>query len=401
MVVTLLSAGVLSLIGCARNPEGDGRAQEGEGPDAHAAEGTPGTEEGGDSVRFTKAELEEFGIELAVAGPGRLRSTLVLPGEVVFNPDQLAHVLPRVSGVVREVHKMVGDQVRAGDVLALLDSRELATLKADYLASIALEELATATYRREETLHQQHISSERDYLEARQKLEEASIQKRRTQRALHAVGFDLEALNQLRQQPEADLTRYPMTSPLNGVVMERHLVRGEVVETSEPAAPFVVADLSTVWVELTVHQKDLTRVRPGQSVAISFGHAIPDLTGTVDYVTPSLDEATRTATARVILGNPNRALPPGLFVTGEVEVAVEPADLVVPRSALIEFEGRTVVFVRREGGFHPAPVQSGAGDAGQVAVTAGLVAGQTYVASNPLVLKAQIQKSELGGGHAH
>jgi len=397
--LALLSAAVV-FTGCSKHSADDGHNHEPEASTAHAGE-DPGAHQGGNIVKFTDAELKEFSIGLATAGSGQLRSTLALPGEVVFNPDQVAHILPRVSGVVREVYQMVGDTVRAGDVLAVLDSRELATLKADYLASIAMEELATANHQREETLRQQNISSERDYLEARQKLEEARIQKRRAERALHAVGFDQEALQQLRRQPEADLTTYPMTSPLDGVVMERHLVRGEVVETEESEAPFVVANLSNVWVELTVYQKDLARVKPGQSVTISFGHGIPDSKGKIDYVTPALEQATRTATARMILANPDHALHPGLFVTGEVEVWVKPAKIVVPRSALIEFEGKTVVFVKEDAGFHPAPVQAGESDAVHVAITAGLEGGQTYVATHPLVLKAQIQKSELGDGHTH
>lgn len=399
LVAALLGAGV-ALTGCSKHAEDDGHDHEGEAPGAHAGE-APGAHEGEDVVQFTDEELKEFSIGLATAGPGQLRSTLALPGEVRFNPDQVAHILPRVSGVVREVYKMVGDSVRAGDVLALLESRELATLKADYLAGISLEELATANHLREETLRKQNISSERDYLIARQKLEEAKIQKRRAERALHAVGFNEDALKQLRQQPEADFTNYPMTSSLDGVVMERHLVRGEVVQTVETEGPFVVANLSNVWVELTVYQKDLARVKPGQSVIISFGHGIPDFKGVLDYVTPSLEEATRTATARMILSNPDHVLRPGLFVTGEVEVSVNPAEVVVPRSALLEFEGNTVVFVKHDDGFHPTPVQTGESDAAQVAITTGLAAGQTYVATNPLVLKAQIQKSELGDGHAH
>jgi membrane fusion protein, heavy metal efflux system len=395
----LLSAAV-AFIGCSKHSEDDGHDHEGEAPGAHAGE-APGNHEGEAVVKFTDAELKEFSIGLATAGPGQLRFTLALPGEVIFNPDQVAHILPRVSGVVREVHKMVGDAVRAGDVLAVLDSRELGTFKADYLAGIALEELAMANFQREETLRQQKISSERDYLEARQKLEEARIQKRRAERVLHAVGFDQEALQQLRRQPEADLTTYPMTSPLDGVVIERHLVRGEVVETEETEAPFVVANLSNVWVELIVYQKDLTRIKPGQSVTISFGHGIPDSKGTIDYVTPALEPGTRTATARMILANPDHAIHPGLFVTAEVEVGFTTEEIVVPRSALIEFEGKTVVFVKEDEGFHPAPVQAGESDAVHVAITAGLEGGQTYVATHPLVLKAQIQKSELGDGHAH
>ncbi len=350
-------------------------------------------------VRLTDAEMKEFDVQLATAGPGKLRPELALPGEVVFNPDRVAHILPRVPGVVREVRKMVGDAVKRGDVLAIIESRELASAKAEYLASLALEELASATYQREDRLWKQRVSSEQAYLEAKQGLEEARIKHKRAERALHALGLAEVEVARLPQAPEAEFTKYELTSPLDGIVVERHLVQGELTHEDAKEPHFVVADLSTVWVQLTVYQKDLPFIRQGQRVRVLAGPGISEVVGRIDYVSPSLSESTRTATARIILDNPQGALRPGSFVTGYVELADESANLVVPKSALLPMAERAVVFGRTEKGFKPMPVQTGRSDQSQIEITAGLTAGQRYVAKNALTLKAELGKGALSEEH--
>lgn len=361
--------------------------------------GTHAGEAGEQLVRLTDAEMKEFDVQLATAGPGKLRPELALPGEVVFNPDRVAHVLPRVPGVAREVRKMVGDAVKRGDVLAILESRELASAKAEYLASVAMEELATATYQREDRLWKQRVSSEQAYLEAKQGLEEARIKHKRAERALHALGLPEEGVARLPLAPETEFTRYELTSPLDGTVVERHLVQGELTREDAKEPHFVVADLSNVWIQLTVYQKDLSFVRKGQRVRVTFGPGIAAVFGQIDYVSASLSESTRTATARIILDNATGAVRPGLFVTGYVELADEPAEVVLSKAALLVMEDQTVVFVQTPKGFKPVPVQTGRSDQAQIEITAGLTAGQRYVAKNALTLKAELGKGALGEEH--
>ena len=143
-------------------------------------------------------DLSELGIRVEVAGPGLVENSTELPGEVQVNGDRMAHVAPRVSGVVKEVFASLGDSVRGGQVLAVLESRELADSKADFLASSERLKLADATFRREERLWDEKISSEQDYLDARRGLAEARIARRAAEQKLHALGFSSSDLEGFR-----------------------------------------------------------------------------------------------------------------------------------------------------------------------------------------------------------
>ena len=192
---------------------------------------------------------------------------------------------------------------------------------------------------------------------------------------------------------------YPLTAPISGSVIEKHIVVGEAVEAATEA--FEVADLSTVWADLSVYQRDLGTVREGQEVVIDAGAGQPRTRGTISYVRPIVGEETRTAIARTVVPNPAGRLRPGQFVTGLLTINAVEVAVLIPATALVDVEGRTVVFVQTEEGFKPRAVQAGDRAGGQVAISSGLEPGERYVASGVFALKAELGKSELEGGHAH
>ena len=349
-------------------------------------------------VHLNAEELKEFGVQVAEAGPGRLEILMELPGEIVIDPDRLAHIVPRVAGVVRQVKKKLGDRVRAGELLAVLDSGELSELKSTYLVARARARLAEATFSREEKLWQQEISSEKEYLEARQGLAETRIEMRAAEQKLHALGFSDRYLQELSFQEDELFTRYDMIAPFDGRIIEKHITFGEMIQ--DDAEAFVIADLTSVWAVLTVYQKDLARIA-GQPVRISVGDGAPAVEGSIGYVSPVVDEATRTTQARVLLPNPDGGWRPGSFVIGSWAVEQVDVGLLVPTSAVQMIEGKTSVFIETEEGFEPHPVQVGRTNETHVEITAGLMPGQRYVASGAFTLKAQLAKGSFGDGHGH
>jgi cobalt-zinc-cadmium efflux system membrane fusion protein len=376
-----------------------GHDDRGEEEADHAGE--EGHDEHGEEevVRLSAAELKEFGIELATAAAGSLDQYADLPGEIVLNADRLAHVVPRVPGIVREVRKSVGDAVKAGELMAVVESRELADAKAAYLAAGEREKLALANFEREERLWQKKVSSEQEYLDARQALAETRIARNSAEQQLHALGFSDAYLKALPEHPDATYTRFEIRAPFAGTIIEKHLTLGENVNAD--AEVFTIADLSSVWVDINVYQKDLPKIRKGQTVRIEIGHGIPSVTGRIAWIGPLIGEATRTAKARVILPNPDGVLRPGLFVTARVAVADIAAGIIIPKSAIQNFEDRSVVFVRTSEGFEPQPVETGRQNATHVEILSGLTAGQTYVSEGAFTLKAQLSKSAFGDGHNH
>ena len=354
--------------------------------------------QGEDVVRLHAEAIREFGIEIGEAGPGGLAKYTRLQGEVVIDPDRLVHVVPRVSGVAREVYKRLGDQVKRGDVLAELESRELAELKSTYLVARERFGLAEKTFTREEKLWLEAISSERDYLAAEQNLAEQRIEMRAAEQKLHALGFSNAYLQALTFDEDEYFTRYELRASLQGTVIEKHISLGEVIK--DDAEAFVIADLNLVWVKLTVYQKDLSSVRPGQSVRISKEDG-STVTGKISYVSPVVDELTRTAVARLELKNENGQWRPGSFVAGLVAVEARSVPLLIRKSALQTIEDEMVVFVETPEGFEPQKVRVGRGNEVEVEIVAGLAAGQRYVVEGAFTLKAELAKGSFGDGHNH
>ena len=359
-------------------------------------------EEGG--LRFSAEELKEFSITTQAAGPGEIHKTLDLTGEVIVAPERLYHVVPRVSGVIRKIYKHLGDPVKTGDLLAVLSSRELADAKAQFVAADSLLKLANSNLARERKLYKNKISSQRNYFTARQTQAEMAIKRKAAKQRLQALGLSDDKIEQLLNQHEQDLTRYELKSPADGLIIDKHATHGELLNTTTRS--FTIADLSKVWVNLTVYQKDLPIVHKGQQAFIATRFGTPDqelnAVSTIDWISPVLNEKTRSATARVILDNPDNNWRPGLFVSAKVTLSQTHADIVIPLSALQTLEGQTVVFVQHEPGeFEPQAVVTGKRDFKFVEIIRGLKKGQIYVSNHAFALKAQMQKGEFGHGHSH
>ncbi len=377
----------------------DDHGSEGDGHEGHEGHG----EEEAGVIKISPSVVEEYGIKIERANQGKLGQTLRLPGEVVFNADLIAHVTPSVGGIVVEVTQSVGDRVEAGDIMAVLNSRELASARSDYLAAKARLELAQENLTRDERLLKDKIGTERKVLESRQAVREAQIALNLAEQNLHALGHTDEEVQAILNAKDTSLSRYELRAPIGGLVIARHLTRGERVGEQPQQSPFVIADLSSVWVNLTVYQRDLARVQDGMPVQIQFGHGIPDASGMIAFVSPAVDEQTRTAMARVVLPNTKGQWRPGLFVTGYVALDESTtAAIVVPRTSLQTVDDKTVIFVQTDKGFEPRPVEVGRTNGTHAEILRGLEAGSRYVAANAFALKAEMNRASLEhAGHAH
>ncbi len=347
-------------------------------------------------LRMDAAAMNNAGIELRSAGPARIRTTLQLQGEIQFNQDRVAHVVPRLSGVVVNTGKNLGDQVKKGDLLAVLESRTLADFKSEHLAAQTRLEMARGTFDREKRLWEEKISAQQDYLASRQALAEAEIAYRNVEQKLLALGIAHVAL--MRGNGDGDgLTRYEIRAPIDGVVIEKHLAIGEAVK--EDASIFTIADLSTVWAEMTIYPKDLGSVRLGQAVTVRASALNTQAEGRVAYVGSLIGEQTRSAKARVTLPNPAHSWRPGLFVSVDLVQDETEVPVAVSVDAIQTYRDWKVVFGRFGELFEARPVKLGRSDGKSVEVLSGLAPGVVYAATNSFVLKADLGKS--GASHDH
>lgn len=364
-----------------------GHAEEqddGHGHGASEGEGENHGEEEG-KLHLSAEQIQAAGVQLSTAGPRTLGTAISFPGEIRFDEDRTAHVVPRVPGVVESVQAELGQAVKRGQVLAVIASQQISELRSEQQAAQRRLELARLTFSREQQLWQERISAEQDYLQARQALQEAEIAAANARQKVAAVA------------PAGQGNRFELRAPFDAVVVEKHLTVGEVVDETSNA--FTLSDLSRVWATFAVAPRDLDKVVSGRGVSVSAPDLGAEVQGKVNYVGSLLGEQNRAATVRATLNNPNGAWRPGLFVNIAVTVERFDAAVVVPQSALQTWEEQTVVFVRTEQGFEARPVKPGRRDSGQVEIREGLAAGTVVAAAGSFVLKSELGKGSAEHSH--
>lgn len=348
-------------------------------------------------VELPPDTVRSLDIGVETAGPGRLKQILELPGEVALNSDKVAHVVPRLAGVVTDVRAHLGDRVRRGDIIAVLDSRELADLRSEYLTALKRVELARTTFEREETLWKKKISPEQDYLLSRQALAEAEIKAQAAIEKLLALRLSRTDIERLSTEAVHPLARYEVRAPFNGTVIEKHLAVGEAVK--EDATIFVIADLSMVRVEVTIYAKDLAAIKEGHMVTVRSDVTSSHATGRLAHVGPLVGEQTRSAKAHALIPNPDGRWRPGLFVTVHAVEKEATVPIAVTVDALQQFRDWDVVFIQVGNLFEVRPVTIGRRDRERAEVVSGLSAGDRYVSRNSYILKAELEKA--GATHDH
>ncbi|GGC01371.1 hypothetical protein GCM10007205_08230 [Oxalicibacterium flavum] len=351
----------------------------------------PAKEEGhaDDKVAMSAAQISAAAIRILAADHALIRTVSTLPGEIRFNDDRTAHIVPRVAGVVQSVPANLGQQVKKGEVMAVMASTAVSEQRSELLAAQKRLTLARLTWEREKTLWEEKISAEQDFLQARQAVQEAEIAVQNARQKLAAIGAATDARDALN--------RYEIRAPFDGIVVEKHISLGEALK--EDAAVFTLSDLSTVWAEIAVPAGDLDRVRVGEKVTVKADAFDSSASGTVAHVGSLLGAQTRTATARVTLANPKGSWRPGLFVTVEVLTGEAEVPVAVTREAVHRMEGRDTVFVRTADGFAAQTVRLGRSDGRMIEIVEGLQAGTEYAADNSFVVRSELGKA--GAEHAH
>ena len=341
-------------------------------------------------AEMTDAQVKQAGIEIKTAGPAKIKSSLQLLGEIKLNGDRTVLIVPRLAGVVESAKANAGDLVRKGQVLAVIFSPALADQRGEYLAAQKRLALARTTYEREKTLWEGKISAEQDFLQARNVMNEAEI-------AAQSAEQKLVSLGGLPAGPGANLTRYEIRAPIDGTIVEKNISVGQAIK--EDANIFTLADLTSVWAEMTIYAKDMNVIRSGQKVTVKSTDFNASTEGTVSYVGTLAGEQTRAAKARVVLSNPKSAWRPGLPVNIEVVSAEEEVPVAVAAEAIQTLRDWSVVFGRYDDVFEARPLKLGRSDGKLVEVLKGLNAGEKYAASNSFIIKADIGKA--GASHDH
>lgn len=384
--------------GHAHGPKRDAHGAGGK-PDGHAHGAGEKHNEGPEgAIKMSADQISVAKIEVAAAEQGTLSRRLSVPGTVVPDANRVARVAAKVVGTVADLSKQLGDTVAKGDVVAILDSREVAEAKSEYLAATVNFELQRTLFEREQSLFQKNITAEQQFLRARTTFSEAQLRLDLARHKLSALGVPDKEIAGLSRQSTA-LQRYELRSPISGRVVERLVNLGTPVGGEGQAKElYGIADLSEVWVELNVSTADLVQVREGQPLSVSSGSE-KRAEGKIIFISPILNPETRSARVIAALPNQDMTWRPGTFVTAEITVEEQSVPTRIPRTAIQTIGGEKVVFVRTADGFEKREVALGKGDDRFVELAFGVDPGEQVAVTNSFVLKAELGKAEAEHSH--
>ncbi|MBS0232511.1 MAG: efflux RND transporter periplasmic adaptor subunit [Proteobacteria bacterium] len=367
--------------------------------DTEAGEADKGHADKDNTLAMSAEQIDRSKISIEPAAPGVLRGRLRVPGTIIQDRNRVGRVPSKVVGTVAELRKGLGDSVKAGEVIAILDSREVADAKSEYIAALVNFQLQETLYQREKTLWEKQVSSEQRLLRAEATFRETQVRRDGSKQKLSALGVGEEAIAKLAQveQATSGLERYEIKAPITGRIVEQLVDLGTPMGGEGQAHElYAIADLSKVWVELTVSPQDLPEIREGQHLQIE-GAAKSD--GTIIFTSPVLNQETRSARVIASLDNAEGMWRPGSFVTADIATSETRADLVIPKAAVQTLEGKPRVFVRTPQGFESRQIEVGQEDGSAVAVLSGLSPGESVAVANTFLLKAELGKSEAEHDH--
>jgi membrane fusion protein, heavy metal efflux system len=349
-------------------------------------------------VQFpSSATAKIAGLEFVRAQLREVSHSISCNAEVLYDGNRYARLVSRAEGVVSQVIKDLGDLVAAGDVLAVMDSAELSTAKAEYLQAQARASLWERNHKREQVLLKKKASTERELLEAETQLVESRIFQSSAAQRLKNLGLSETDVTGLKKNQDTS-SLLDLAAPFAGTIVERAAVVGEVAGTTKQL--FAIADTSRMWAILDVYEADLEHVRTGQSVLITVeGSRSAPCEGIITWISAHVDHRTRTLKARVELANPDGMLRAGMFSSALINVWGPAPAIVVPKSA-VQWEGCcNVVFVKiSDTQFEPRKVRIGFDTGPWLVVEAGLGAGEQVVTTGSFLLKTELLKGSIGAG---
>lgn len=344
-------------------------------------------------IPMDEERIQAAEIVLGDAGPGTVAKRLVVPGAIIPDTDRIARVTVKLAGTVSELRKNIGDEVARGEILGMVESREVAEARSEYLAAKLSDDLQQELTGRDKGLAEGRAIPEQQYLKSRSAAAQSRMRFDIARQKLLALGLNEAEVAATPTAPEGTLRLQAVRSPIAGRVVERKVEIGTAVgRDSQSPELFVIVDLGKVWIEMTVAANDLASVHEGQTVRISVAGDSVVGTAKVRFVNPVLDKETRSARVVAEIDNPDRIWRPGAFVTAAIAVEERAVPVVVPMTAVQSVAGRKAVFVRTADGFRKRDVVLGQRDGASVEVVSVLKPGERVATSNSFSLKAELSK---------
>lgn len=397
----LRNALILSLIalaGCSKDDQSKtGPASQGKAPAVQTSQAKDGKAAPAASahvehakepgIQVSKEEVAAAGILVVPLQEREVNEQLSVTATIQANQDRLATVAPRVAGRITKVMVNLGEKVKQGQTLALVDSVEVGEAQSAYMQAVSEHALAKAGLERAEKLLADQIIPQKDYLRVRADFE-------KTKAVLRAAGEKRQLLGVSGNRDAVGNSVYAVSAPFSGTVIAKKAVLGELAQSDKEM--FSVADLSTVWIETNLFEKDVGKVKIGAEAQITTA-AYPGDTfkGKITYISSIMDKESRTVRARVEVPNIDGRLKLEMFASAAIATASTTKSLLLPEKAVLLIQGQPTVFIQDSDGFEPRAVELGEKLQGQVVLKSGIAPGEKVVTNGAYALKAKMLKSQI------
>jgi cobalt-zinc-cadmium efflux system membrane fusion protein len=374
MILTLLQ------IGCTEKPE--------EHNDEHK-------EEHSDLITLSSESIEQIKLKSQTVTFQPFSGFLNIPAEVKTNQDNEAQIGSLIQGRVHKVFVKVGDYVKAGQLLMTVEGLEVGEIKAGYLKARANYDNAKANYERQKKLFDEKIGSQKSLLESQAEYEKATAEYRAEDKKIHSVGLNDEDVINEKDGDEHTSGTLPIKSLINGVVVERNVVIGQVVDATTNA--FKIINTSNVWIDGQIYEKDLDKITQNSKAYFTTSSNKQNrLEGRIIYIGQTVDDNTRTILIRGEFVNQGNKLKPQMYGELQIPVGSNAKAILVPEESIVKEAGQSYLFVQTsDTTFERRDVIAGTTSGNLIEIKEGVKEGEKVVTDGVFYLKSELKKDEL------
>jgi membrane fusion protein, heavy metal efflux system len=353
-----------------------------------------------ETVKISQSSVKEIGLETEIVSKKTFTRYYTIPAKVLPNQDNEALVGSLVQGRVCKVFIKAGDYVKAGQELMTVEGLEIGEIKAGFLSARANLEYQRANFERQKKLLEENVGAQKNLLETQNEYEKARAEYNAEKNRINAIGLTesdvVDGKNSSADEHGSGVL--PVKSPISGVVVERNVVIGQLIEATTTA--FKIINLSSVWVDGQIYEKDAGRIN-GKTAADFSASSYPGepFHGKISYIGQIIDEKTRTITIRAEFGNASGKLKPQMFGELRIQSEINSTAFLVPAEAIIKIDNADYLFIQKEATeFKKIPVTVCFARNEQAEITSGLKEGDKIVVKGAFYLKSELMKASLGEG---
>lgn len=359
-----------------------------------------------ETIILPKASIKEIGLQTERVSLKPHSGFITIPAKVLANQDYEAQVGSLVQGRVFKVFANVGNYVKAGQELMLVEGLEIGVIKAAYLTAKANLEFQKANYERQKILIDQNVGSQKSFLEAQAEYDKAIAEFNAEDKKIHSIGLDDKDVTNGKRDHSLDHTSGTLTvnAPISGIVVERNVVIGQLVDNTTNA--FKIINISSVWIDGQIYEKDINKINEKTTAEFTASTYPNELfNGRITYIGQVIDEKSRTITIRAEFNNPKGKLKPQMFGEMKISTGKNSMAILIPAESIVKINNEDFVFVQRDNSietdskqeFEKRSVVIGSIQDDIIEIIEGLNVNDKVVVKGVFYLKSELMKSELEG----